>query len=116
MRSRYGSHYLVTSFNPHFVSIAFETSDSHVNTHVKSPFNPHFVSIAFETRKTPCGESNRNTFNPHFVSIAFETHLIVEWDSGIWTAFNPHFVSIAFETSTRLGLGKLTQRLSILIL
>jgi len=66
-------------FNPHFLSLTFETGSSSDSPTLFAHFNPHFLSLTFETR---CGAQNHLSefayFNPHFLSLTFETILVLD--------------------------------------
>ncbi len=54
-------------------------------------FNPHFVSIAFETTFSPDYKNQKGTFNPHFVSIAFETTGFSWYKKIVYVTFQSSF-------------------------
>ncbi len=126
------------TFNPHFLSITFETwVNGCVLAEVKnfqSSFSEYHlwnniskeIALAAATFQSSFSEyhlwnlisfgSLRTimTFNPHFLSITFETLALLTVSTSL-PSFNPHFLSITFETPSEPGEIFYQISLSILI-
>ena len=61
-------------------------------------FNPHFLSLTFETKRRVYIKWKPPNFNPHFLSLTFETTDESTAAPVTFRYFNPHFLSLTFET------------------
>ena len=58
-----------------------------------STFNPHFLSMTFETIVITSGTGSVRTFNPHFLSMTFETQkagVITDAVNGFQSSFSEY--------------------------
>ena len=67
--------------------------------YISTAFNPHFLSLTFETLRTTnrCWD-NSWFFNLHFLSLTFETFACVSRSELPAYPFNPHFLRNLIET------------------